>query len=315
MGRGRAAQPGSAPVPRPARPLPRLGAQARPPVLPPLGRARDHAPGADPGRRATLRACATACIARHTSSSQPRRSNSQEVRREPERHPAGSSVPLLAFIFAARAARPMARAAAWLPAHLGGRHALLRRRRALRGDRRRERLERAALSDVVPDRCRLRPPRGLAWAPLTCWARRALATRTPLSSSSAASSHSWRATPTTPARSGVLVLIAALVDRNRDRGRDLLPERALAADRGSDRRGGEPRRRVLRVHRSARRAAAGAGGGCRRAPAFAGPVRIISLVLNVPGGIAPDPWRALLAYIFMPKKRVLDYSLDAGSEG
>ena len=49
--------------------------------------------------------------------------------------------------------------------------------------------------------------------------------------------------------------------------------------------------------------------------AMAGPVRDISLVLNVPGGIALVLGALFSAYIFMPKKRVLDYSLDAGQSG
>jgi len=49
--------------------------------------------------------------------------------------------------------------------------------------------------------------------------------------------------------------------------------------------------------------------------ALTGPVRIISLFLNVPGGIALILGALFSAYIFMPKKRVLDYSLDAGQPG
>ena len=48
---------------------------------------------------------------------------------------------------------------------------------------------------------------------------------------------------------------------------------------------------------------------------ISGPVRIISLFLNVPGGIALILGALFSAYIFMPKKRVLDYSLDAGQSG
>ena len=55
--------------------------------------------------------------------------------------------------FARRAARPVARAARRLPAHLGDRDAVLRHRApAARRSAARERLERAALPDVVPDR-------------------------------------------------------------------------------------------------------------------------------------------------------------------
>ena len=49
--------------------------------------------------------------------------------------------------------------------------------------------------------------------------------------------------------------------------------------------------------------------------ALTGPVRDISLFLNVPGGIALVLGALFSAYIFMPKKRVLDYSLDAGQSG
>jgi hypothetical protein len=48
---------------------------------------------------------------------------------------------------------------------------------------------------------------------------------------------------------------------------------------------------------------------------ISGPVRIISLFMNVPGGIALILGALFSAYIFMPKKRVLDYSLDAGQSG
>jgi hypothetical protein len=48
---------------------------------------------------------------------------------------------------------------------------------------------------------------------------------------------------------------------------------------------------------------------------MAGPVRVISLFLNVPGGISLVLGALFSVYIFMPKKRVLDYSLDAGQPG
>ena len=44
-------------------------------------------------------------------------------------------------------------------------------------------------------------------------------------------------------------------------------------------------------------------------------MRLISLFLNVPGGLALILGALFSAYIFMPKKRVLDYSLDAGQSG
>jgi hypothetical protein len=49
--------------------------------------------------------------------------------------------------------------------------------------------------------------------------------------------------------------------------------------------------------------------------ALTGPVRSISLFMNVPGGIALVLGALFSAYIFMPKKRPLDYSLDAGQPG
>ncbi len=49
--------------------------------------------------------------------------------------------------------------------------------------------------------------------------------------------------------------------------------------------------------------------------AFASPVRIFSLVLNVPGGIGLVLGAFFSAYVFMPKKRYLPYSLDAGQKG
>jgi hypothetical protein len=58
-----------------------------------------------------------------------------------------------------------------------------------------------------------------------------------------------------------------------------------------------------------------AGGSVPTGAAITGPVRIISLFMNVPGGIALILGALFSAYIFMPKKRVLDYSLDAGQSG
>src|SRR5688572_23830539 len=44
--------------------------------------------------------------------------------------------------------------------------------------------------------------------------------------------------------------------------------------------------------------------------AIPGPERLISLVLNIAGGLSLALGALFSAYIFMPKKRVLDYSLD-----
>lgn len=44
-------------------------------------------------------------------------------------------------------------------------------------------------------------------------------------------------------------------------------------------------------------------------------LRLISLFLNIPGGLSLALGALFSAYIFMPKKRVLDYSLDAGQSG
>ena len=49
--------------------------------------------------------------------------------------------------------------------------------------------------------------------------------------------------------------------------------------------------------------------------AIPGTERLISLVLNVSGGLALVLGALFSAYVFMPKKRVLDYSLDAGQSG
>jgi hypothetical protein len=43
--------------------------------------------------------------------------------------------------------------------------------------------------------------------------------------------------------------------------------------------------------------------------------RMVSLLLNVPGGLALALGALFSAYIFMPKKRMLDYSLDPGQPG
>ena len=49
--------------------------------------------------------------------------------------------------------------------------------------------------------------------------------------------------------------------------------------------------------------------------AIPSPERLLSLVLNVSGGLSLALGALFSAYIFMPKKRVLDYSLDAGQSG
>jgi hypothetical protein len=46
-----------------------------------------------------------------------------------------------------------------------------------------------------------------------------------------------------------------------------------------------------------------------------GAERLISLVLNISGGLALVLGALFSAYVFMPKRRVLDYSLDAGQSG
>jgi hypothetical protein len=43
--------------------------------------------------------------------------------------------------------------------------------------------------------------------------------------------------------------------------------------------------------------------------------RLLSLILNIPGGLSLALGALFSAYIFMPKKRVLAYSLDAGQSG
>ena len=49
--------------------------------------------------------------------------------------------------------------------------------------------------------------------------------------------------------------------------------------------------------------------------AIPGPERLVSLLLNIPGGISLALGALFSAYIFMPKKRVLDYSLDPAQKG
>jgi len=49
--------------------------------------------------------------------------------------------------------------------------------------------------------------------------------------------------------------------------------------------------------------------------AIAGPERLVSLVMNISGGLALILGALFSAYVFMPKRRVLDYSLDPGQPG
>ncbi len=49
--------------------------------------------------------------------------------------------------------------------------------------------------------------------------------------------------------------------------------------------------------------------------AIPAPERLLSLVLNIPGGLSLALGALFSAYIFMPKRRMLDYSLDAGQSG
>ncbi|HVM29322.1 MAG TPA: hypothetical protein VM305_00930 [Candidatus Limnocylindrales bacterium] len=49
--------------------------------------------------------------------------------------------------------------------------------------------------------------------------------------------------------------------------------------------------------------------------AIAGPERLISLLMNISGGLALILGALFSAYVFMPKRRVLDYSLDPGQPG
>lgn len=48
--------------------------------------------------------------------------------------------------------------------------------------------------------------------------------------------------------------------------------------------------------------------------AIPGAERIISLVMNIPGGLSLALGALFSAYIFMPKRRLLDYSLDAANQ-
>lgn len=49
--------------------------------------------------------------------------------------------------------------------------------------------------------------------------------------------------------------------------------------------------------------------------AIPGPERLVSLLLNIPGGLSLALGALFSAYIFMPKKRPLGYSLDPGQKG
>jgi hypothetical protein len=49
--------------------------------------------------------------------------------------------------------------------------------------------------------------------------------------------------------------------------------------------------------------------------AVPGPERLVSLLLNIPGGLSLALGALFSAYIFMPKRRALDYSLDPGQKG
>ena len=115
---------------------------------------------------------------------------------------------------------------------------------------------------------------------------------------------------------GVLVVHRGARDHDRDCRRDVLPERALAEHRGTDRRGGQLRWCVLRVHGSA---SPGHLAGRRRRADRCRDHRSRAHHLAVHERARRHrarSWaRCSRAYIFMPKKRVLDYSLDAGQSG
>ncbi len=55
--------------------------------------------------------------------------------------------------------------------------------------------------------------------------------------------------------------------------------------------------------------------GAPTGDAIPGAERLMSLLLNIPGGLALALGALFSAYIFMPKRRVLDYSLDAWQSG
>ena len=55
--------------------------------------------------------------------------------------------------------------------------------------------------------------------------------------------------------------------------------------------------------------------GAPTGEAIPGAERLMSLLLNISGGLALALGALFSAYIFMPKRRVLDYSLDAGQSG
>ena len=105
---------------------------------------------------------------------------------------------------------------------------------AARGDRRRRRLERRAVQGLVPGRRSAECRRGLASAPPSCSGRLGSATHTPCSRHSAGCSR-CSATPKNhyPDVGTVADHLPDLRPRPcaRDRRRDVLPERALAAHR------------------------------------------------------------------------------------
>ncbi len=219
---GRAVRGGASPVPRRAvraRPAPNARSRApRRAVRGRLGAARPPAPSAD----------------RHAS-------GGDDADGCPHRPPDAHRDPRARVL--AAAARPVAAPPRRLPDHLGLRDAVLRHRLGLRGDRRRERLERGAVPDLVPDRGGLdgrlagARDRGAAGPdPLRLQLRALPVPRRPL--------HVPRPEQARVRRRGHPP--AALPHRRRDpraggRRRDLLPERPLAdARRGRGRRGDRP---------------------------------------------------------------------------
>ena len=219
-----------------------------------------------------------------------------------------------------RAVRPVARAARRLPAHLDDRDALLRRRRRLRGDRRGERLERGALPDLVPDRRGLDGRLARARDGATCWAGRGSATASRCASSWPACSRSWSATsPSTPApgtlpllyfiAAGLLALAVAVETYFAN---DRWPMLAAAAVVGAT---------LLSIVLMATTTLPAPGyavdpaTGAPVATLFPPQLRLLTPFLNITGAFALILGAIFSTYVFMPKRRVLAYSLDPNQPG
>ena len=116
----------------------------------------------------------------------------------------------------------------------------------------------------------------------------------------------------------LLYFIVGRRPRPRGRGRDVLPERALADARGRGRRRGDgPEHRP-----DGRRPTLPAPGyavdpttGVPVATLFPPQLRLLTPFLNITGAFALILGAVFSTYVFMPKRRVLPYSLDPNQPG